>query len=90
MVKEAARVAEKGWADLVVFMASLSAYLGAFNLIPFPALDGGRLMFLGYEAATRRRPNARVEAHIHAIGLVMMLGLMLYVTIFKDIGIGSK
>ena len=38
-----------------------------FNLIPFPALDGGRLMFLGYELATRRRPNARIEAHIHVM-----------------------
>ena len=89
MVKEAAKYAESGWADLVMFLAQLSAYLGAFNLIPFPALDGGRLMFLGYEATTRRRPNARVEAHIHAIGLVMMLGLMIYVTV-KDIGLGPK
>lgn len=90
MVKEAARYAENGWSELVLFLASLSAYLGAFNLIPFPALDGGRLMFLGYEATTRRRPNARIEAHIHAIGLVMMLGLMIYVTVFNDFGLGLK
>ena len=66
----------------------LSAYLGAFNLIPFPALDGGRLVFLGYELTTRRKPNARVEAHIHVVGLMMLLGVMLYVTIFNDLKLG--
>ncbi len=84
IVKETARAAQSGWADLLRFLGALSAYLGAFNLIPFPALDGGRLMFLGYEATTRRRPNARIEAHIHAIGLVMMIGLMVYVTVAND------
>lgn len=90
IVKATARAAKSGWTDLLWFLGMLSAYLGGFNLIPFPALDGGRLMFLGYEATTRRRPNARIEAHIHAIGLVMMLGLMVYVTVFKDFGFGSK
>jgi regulator of sigma E protease len=90
IVKETAIQAQKGWTDLLFFLGALSAYLGAFNLIPFPALDGGRLMFLSYEAATRRRPNARIEAHIHAIGLVMMLGLVVYVTFANDFRIGAK
>lgn len=90
IAKETAHAAKKGWTDLLALLGLLSAYLGAFNLIPFPALDGGRLMFLTYEAATRRRANARIEAHIHAIGLVMMLGLMVYVTVFKDLGFGAK
>lgn len=90
IAKQTANAAKKGWTDLLELLGALSAYLGAFNLTPFPALDGGRLMFLGYEAATRRRPNARIEAHIHAIGLVMMLGLMVYVTVAKDLGFGLK
>jgi regulator of sigma E protease len=85
MVEATAEAAKSGWPDLIEFLAMLSAYLGAFNLIPFPALDGGRLMFLGYEAATRRRANPRIEAVIHGVGLVMLLGLMSYVTIFNDI-----
>jgi regulator of sigma E protease len=89
LVRDGARAAERGWNVWLNFLAALSAYLGAFNLIPFPALDGARLMFLGYEAATRRRANARIEAQIHAIGLLMMLGLMVYVTV-NDLTGGAK
>jgi regulator of sigma E protease len=85
MVQEGAKVLHGSFNGFLAFLGSLSAYLGAFNLIPFPALDGGRLMFLGYEATTRRRPNARIEMHIHLVGLFMMLGLTFYVTLFKDL-----
>ncbi|MFO0759460.1 MAG: M50 family metallopeptidase [Byssovorax sp.] len=85
MMKQTAKAAKDGLGDLLGLLGVLSAYLGAFNLIPFPALDGGRLMFLAYEATTRKRANARIEAQIHAIGLLMMLSLVAYVTVFKDI-----
>jgi regulator of sigma E protease len=81
MVREAAKFVRSSFVDFLGLLGSLSAYLGAFNLIPFPALDGGRLMFLGYEATTRRRPNAKIETQIHLVGLLMMVGLMFYVTI---------
>ncbi len=90
MVGAAATAAKNGPAELVEFLGQLSAYLGAFNLIPFPALDGGRLIFLGYEAATRRRANPRIEAVIHGVGLIMLLGLMGYVTVFNDVLGGAK
>lgn len=90
MIDETAKAAQMGLPKLLEVLGMLSACLGAFNMIPFPALDGGRLMFLFYEATTRRRPNARVEAHIHAVGLVMLLGLMIYVTVANDFGLGSK
>jgi regulator of sigma E protease len=89
IVEQAASEARGGMTYLLSFLGGLSAYLGAFNLVPFPALDGGRLMFLGYEATTRRRPNARIEQSIHLVGMVMMLGLMFYVTIANDI-FGAK
>ena len=82
IVKETKKAAQRSWADYLNLLGVLSAYLGGFNLVPFPALDGGRLMFLGYEAVTRRRPNARVEAQIHAVGLLMLLALIAVVSVF--------
>jgi regulator of sigma E protease len=90
IVKQTAEAAHRGWTKLLWLLGVLSAYLGAFNLIPFPALDGGRLMFLTYEATTQRRANARIEAHIHLIGLAMMLGLMVYVTVVNDLRVTGK
>jgi regulator of sigma E protease len=72
----------QGIASYLDILAVLSAYLGGFNLLPVPALDGGRLMFLVYEGVARRKPNARIEAHIHAIGLLMFLALMVVVSVF--------
>lgn len=91
IVKTSARLVNRNVFDWLRLLGMLSAYLGAFNLIPFPALDGGRLVFLGYELATKRRPNARIEAHIHIVGLMMLLGLMAYVTIFgrDDLNLGG-
>ncbi len=82
IVKETSRAAEKSWTDYLAWLGVLSAYLGGFNLLPFPALDGGRLAFLSYEAITRRRPNARVEARVHFFGLVMLLALIAVVSVF--------
>ncbi len=92
MVKEGAKAFSRGVPSWLELLGALSAYLGAFNLVPFPALDGGRLIFLGYELATRRRPDARVEAHVHVVGLMMLLGIMLWVTIFgqNDLNLGGK
>jgi regulator of sigma E protease len=80
IVKETARQAKMGIGVLCQGLGMLSAYLGAFNLLPFPALDGGRLLFLGAEAVSRRRPDAKVEARVHAVGLLMLLTLIAFVT----------
>jgi regulator of sigma E protease len=63
------------------FLAFLNVALGLFNLLPVPALDGGRLAFLGYELVTRRRPNPRIEAAIHMVGFVALMLLIVIVTI---------
>ncbi len=80
IVNEIAEAARRSFADYLQLVAGLSAYLAGFNLLPIPALDGGRLLFLSYEAATRRRANARVEAGIHFVGLAMLLMLVAAVT----------
>ena len=75
-----------GVGDALKTLAILSAYLGWFNLLPFPSLDGGRLIFLGFEALARRKPDAKLEARIHAVGLMLMLALVAFVSwgdIFK-------
>lgn len=80
IVREAKRAAERSFTEYFTLLAILSAYLGGFNLLPFPALDGARLAFLGYEAVTRRKPNAKVEAQVHAVGLLMLLALIFVVS----------
>jgi regulator of sigma E protease len=87
IVKETSRAAERSLSDYLRWLGMLSAYLGGFNLLPFPALDGGRLAFLSYEAITRRRPNAQVEAKVHFFGLVMLLALIAVVSVFDVVDI---
>ena len=85
IVKETAKAIGMGPASALRFLGALSAYLCGFNLLPFPALDGGRLLFLGFEAASRRKPDAKVEAQIHAVGLLMLLALLVVVSFRNDI-----
>lgn len=79
-----AESAESGVPDYVMILVLLSVALGFFNLLPLPALDGGRLVFLGYELITRRRPNERFEALVHTVGILFLLGVLVLVT-FRDI-----
>ncbi len=62
------------------FIALLSLNLALVNILPFPALDGGRLFFLLIEAIFRRRVNAEVERLIHSIGMVVLIALIIAVT----------
>lgn len=72
-----------GLVYLIQFAAILSINLAIFNLLPFPALDGGRILFLVYEVIARRPVNRRVEAVIHNLGFIILLLIILAVTI-KD------
>jgi len=85
MIKETEAAAKQGLAAYLWLLGVLSAYIGIFNLLPFPALDGGRLVFLAYEAVTRRKPNAMVEVYTNGFGILTLLGLALYITVFKDV-----
>lgn len=81
MGKLMAAQVERGAFDFVWLVIVISVALGLFNLLPIPALDGGRLVFLGYELITRRRPNERIEQTVHAVGLLFLLGLIVLVSI---------
>lgn len=71
--------------QLIYLVALISINLGVVNLLPLPALDGGRLLFLLIEMVARRPVLAKkYEALIHGIGIMILLGFMILVT-FKDI-----
>lgn len=67
--------------SLVYIAVILSLSLGIFNLIPFPALDGGRILFLIIEGIIGRPLNRKIEGIVNGIGLVLLFGLMIAVTI---------
>jgi regulator of sigma E protease len=75
-----------GWRSGIELLMGLSIYLGLFNLFPLPALDGGRLVFLGYEMVTRRRANPRIEAMVH-MGGIMVLGVIMILVTLRDCGV---
>lgn len=78
---QAARV---GWAYLLQFVALLSVNLAVLNIIPFPALDGGRLLFLFIEKVKGSPLSRKAEQLANAIGFYLLILLMIYVTT-KDI-----
>ncbi|MCK5316455.1 MAG: site-2 protease family protein, partial [Anaerolineales bacterium] len=59
----------------------ISIGLALANLLPFPALDGGRLMFVLYEVIFRRRISPRFEGFAHAIGFAILIFLMVYINL---------
>ena len=84
IVEEFAFAAKAGLPDFIEMTALISTLLGLFNLLPLPALDGGRLTFLAFEAIARRRANPRVEELVHGYGMLALLALLAIVT-FGDI-----
>ena len=78
------RALSAGFISFLTWTALLSVNLGVINLLPIPALDGGRLVFLGYEVITTKKPNRRVENTLHYAMYVMLMGLFIYIT-FNDI-----
>ncbi len=65
---------------LALMLVMISLALSLMNLLPLPALDGGRLLFIGIAAIRKRPVSASVEAAIHAAGFVLLLGLILWAT----------
>ena len=70
-----------GFIPLLGFMAMLSVNIGIVNLLPIPALDGGRIVFLLVEAITKKKPSKKVEGIINTVFFILLLGLIAYITI---------
>ena len=72
------------WLSIVYIFVLITMNLGAFNLIPFPALDGWRIFLLLFEAIFRKPLNKKVEGYVNMAGLILLFLLMIFVTT-KDI-----
>lgn len=83
IVEEFRKAFTHGWRRGLELLMVLSVYLGLFNLFPLPALDGGRLVFLGYEMVTRRRANPKIETMVHMVG-IMILGVVMILVTLND------
>ena len=77
--------ASLGIVNFLYFMALLSLNLAIFNMLPLPALDGGRLIFILVRKVTGRVITDEIEGKIHFIGILLLFALMIYVT-WNDIG----
>ena len=77
-------VAQQGFMALLSFAAILSINLAILNVLPFPALDGGRILFLVIEAIRRKPVTEKVERTVHGLGFILLMILVVLVT-YKDI-----
>jgi len=77
----------QGGVNFLMLLSMISIWLAVFNILPIPALDGGKLLFLGLEKIRGRAINQKIEAKINAVFFTLLLGLMLFVTIKDIIGL---
>lgn len=79
-----AQVVEQGMIPLLLFASFINVNLGLINLLPLPAMDGGRILFIIIEAIIGRPVNRRIEGYVHFAGFVLFMGLFVYI-FFNDI-----
>lgn len=84
MYQVSKEVYKVGWVAVLQFMGILSINLAILNVMPFPALDGGRIAFLGVEKIIGKIKKNRIEGYVNTAGMIFLLGLMVLITI-KDI-----
>lgn len=71
----------QGILAMIHFFGVVSVNLAIVNVLPFPALDGGRIIFVVYEILTKKRANQKFEAIVNNVGMLILLGLILLVTV---------
>ena len=70
--------------NVLTMMVLLSVNLGVMNLLPIPALDGGRILFILFEVIFRRPVPQKAEAIVHFIGFILLMVLMVLI-LFSDV-----
>lgn len=83
--QELVRGARLGLDRFLTIVWNVSIALALLNFLPLPALDGGRLVFIGIEVVTRHRVSERIEGIVHGIGFAALILMLVGVTIFGDI-----
>jgi len=71
----------QGLLAVIHFFGIVSVNLAVVNILPFPALDGGRIIFVLYEMITRKKANQKVEAVVNNLGMLMLLALIVLITV---------
>ena len=83
-VNDAVNSGSGSWLQVINLTALLTINLGVFNLLPIPALDGGRLLFIIVEMIRRKPIPPEKEGLVHAIGFLLLIALIIFVS-FNDI-----
>jgi regulator of sigma E protease len=81
MAKIADEATKSGYLAVMQLLGILSINLAIMNVLPLPALDGGRVVFLAYEAVTRKKPSPKVESTINMAGFIFLISLMVLISI---------
>ena len=75
---------KQGFWSFIAFMGIINLHLGLLNLLPFPALDGGRIIFITIEILTGKKVPDKYESMVHYAGFVILISLIILIT-GKDI-----
>lgn len=86
VVKIIGSESSKGLIYFLQILGLISVNLGIFNLLPIPALDGGKFLFLIIEFFRGKPIDPKLEQKLTLIGIIILFSLMIYVTIFNDLG----
>lgn len=84
MYQVSKEVYKVGWVAVLQFMGILSINLAILNIMPFPALDGGRIAFLGIEKIIGKSKKNKIEGYVNTFGMLFLLSLMVLITV-KDV-----
>ena len=81
IVKIGINIINLGWNYFLIFMGNIAVYIAIFNILPIPALDGGKLVFLGIEAIKKKPISQKIEGTITNVFFGILILLMIFVTI---------